>query len=395
MTPHLVRSMPQSPLMTRSHASAALILLCAMALPRAVEAQPLPKGFSPGTGTIWMGSYSGHLTAVDEATGVSTKVPLKTGAPFAVRLSPDRTRFYVQSANMEKFEVVDAVSRQSLDTFTLSDARKHVRALTYEVDPQHKTMLIVARTATRLIDRWEIGPVELITYDMAAHAVIRTVPWTLDPEPTPYSLALRFSPDGKLLYLFADQVTVLDVTTMQQVDSWDLSRPTDASLGRFEPGPWDDTFDPQGRVTSLFEMNDPVMHRKLLVIGQIDLAAKTVETFPLGPVPEADGYSFHVSPDRRTAHVLLGEIGRHQLWTIDMATHQITSRVDVPTRTRMQMRASSNGQALYIYEAGRTIEIYTADAKTKLKTIELDSDMMYATFTIVPGVAAPRPTAKQ
>ena len=136
------------------------------------------------------------------------------------------------------------------------------------------------------------------------------------------------------------------------------------------------------------------MHRPMLVVGQVNLAAKTVETFPLGPVPQADGYSFHVSPDRKTAHVLLAEIGRHQLWTIDMATHQITSRVDVPTRTRMQMRASSNGQALYIYEAGRTIEVYSADAKTKLRTIELDSDMMYATFTIVPGTAAVRPAAK-
>ena len=36
-----------------------------------------------------------------------------------VRLSPDRTRFYVQSANQEHFEVVDVRKRQSLDSFTL------------------------------------------------------------------------------------------------------------------------------------------------------------------------------------------------------------------------------------------------------------------------------------
>ena len=131
--------------MTRPTALVALVLSCAFAVSPGA-AQPLPRGFSPGTGTIWMGSYSGHLTAVDEATGAATKVPLTTGPPFAVRLSPDRTRFYVQSANMEKFEVVDAVARRSLDTFTLSDARRHVRALTYEVDPQHRSMVIVAQT---------------------------------------------------------------------------------------------------------------------------------------------------------------------------------------------------------------------------------------------------------
>lgn len=347
-----------------------------------------PAPFSPGRGTIWVGSYSGHLTAVDEATGTFAKVPLKTGPPFVVRLSPDRTRFYVQSANQEKFEVVDAATRQSIDTFTLSDARKHVRALAFEVDPAHKTMVIVARTSTKLIDRWEIGAPEFLIYDLASHTVRRTVPWTIEPEAGYYGNALRFSPDGKLLYVLGQKVTILDASTMQQVDEWDLSLPADAVLGRFEPGAWDDAADPQGFATGLFTMNDAVQHRKLLVVGRIDLAAKSVNTFVLGPEPDVDGVSFHVSPDRKLGHALLAEIGRHQLWTIEMATGRVVSRVDVPTRTRMQMRASSSGEALYLYEAGRTIEVYSADASTRLKTIELDSDMMYATFVIVPPASS-------
>ena len=81
------------------------------------------------------------------------------------------------------------------------------------------------------------------------------------------------------------------------------------------------------------------------------------------------------------------EIGRHRLMTIDMDERRVTNQVEVPTRTRMQMRSSSTG-LLYIYEAGRTIEIYAADGSKRLRTIELDSDMMYATFVIVPGTAA-------
>jgi hypothetical protein len=352
--------------------------------PPAGKARGATAPFVPGRGTIWVGSYSGHLTAVDEATGTFTKVPLKTGPPFVVRLSPDRSRFYVQSANQERFEIVDAKTRQSIDTFTLSDARTHVRALAFEVDPAHRTMVIVARTATRLIDRWEIGAPEFLTYDLAAHAVTRRVPWTIEPEAGYYGTALRFSPDGTLLYVLGQQVTILDAATMQEVDSWDLALPADAMLGRFEPGAWDDAADPQGFATGLFTMTDAVQHRKLLVVGRIDLAAKSVDTFVLGPEPKVDGVSFHVSPDRKLGHALLAEIGRHQLWTIDLAARAVIRRVDVPTRTRMQMRASSSGEALYLYEAGRTIEIYSADAATRLKTVELDSDMMYATFVIVP-----------
>ena len=160
----------------RLSAALALIGLGAVSL----AAQPPVAG----TGTIFMGSYSGHITAVDEATEKVTKIPLQTGAPFVVRLSPDRTRFYVQSANQEHFEVVDVGRRQSLDRFTLGDARRHVRAMAFEADPQHKTMVLVARTATKLIDRWEIAAPEFIDYDLTAHKVLATVPWSADFEPS-------------------------------------------------------------------------------------------------------------------------------------------------------------------------------------------------------------------
>ena len=45
------------------------LLLAALALsasPLAAQPRPLPAS---GTGTIYVGSYSGHITAVDEASG--------------------------------------------------------------------------------------------------------------------------------------------------------------------------------------------------------------------------------------------------------------------------------------------------------------------------------------
>ena len=107
-----------------------LVLVSSRAATRVAGQQP-----AAGTGTIFMGSYSGHITAVDEATERVSKIPLKTGSPFVARLSPDRTRFYVQSANQEQFEVVDVKKRQSVDSFTLSDARRHVRPVALKMRP--------------------------------------------------------------------------------------------------------------------------------------------------------------------------------------------------------------------------------------------------------------------
>jgi hypothetical protein len=348
-----------------------------------LEQQP-----AAGSGTIFMGSYSGHITAVEEATEKVSKIPLKTGSPFVARLSPDRTRFYVQSANQEQFEIVDVKKRQSIDSFTLSDARKHVRPVAFEADPQHKTIMFVGRTSTRLIDRWEIGNPEFIQYDLGEHKVIRTVPWAADFEPGYYSTALRFSPDGKLLYVFGHQILIFDTTTMQQVESWDLSVPVESGMGRLDPSSLDESTDRPGFLTGVFTLRDAVQHRALLVVGQVNLMAKTVETFPLGPAPVGGDVSFTISPDRKLGHVLHEQIGRHELWTIDMATHRVVSRTPVPSRPRMQIRASSSSQLLYFYEAGRLIEVYTADASKKLRTIALDSDMMYGTFVIVSAADA-------
>jgi hypothetical protein len=361
------------------------VLLLVLAIVVFAGVSPAAQGPVAGTGTIFMGSYSGHITAVEEATGTISKIPLQTGAPSVVRLSPDKSRFYVLSANQEHFEVVDVGRRQSLDRFTLGDARRHVRALAFEVDPDHKTMVLVARTDTRLIDRWQIGTPEILQYDLAGHKVLRTVAWPADFEPSYFSLALRFSPDGKLLYVFGHRMLVLDTGTFELVDSWDLSLPNESGMGRLDPGSFDESTDRPGFVTGLFTLRDPVQHRNLLVIGQINLAAKTVETFPLGPAPTGGDISFTIAPDRTRGHVLHEQIGRHELWTVDMTERKVVSRVEVPSRPRMQVRASSSGQLLYFYEAGPLIELYSADATKRLRTITLDSDMMYGTFVILPA----------
>ena len=242
-----------------------------------------------------------------------------------------------------------------------------------------------------MIDRWEIGNPEFIEYDLAEHKVLRTIPWSADFEPSYYNAILRYSPDGKFLYVFGHQILIFETATMKQVDAWDLSIPIESGMGRLDPGSFDESTDRPGFVTGVFTMRDALQKRDLLVVGQMNLTAKTVETFPLGPAPVGGDVSFTISPDRTRAHVLHEQIGRHELWTIDMATHRVLSRVPVPSRPRMQVRASSSDQLLYFYEAGRLIEVYTADASKRLRTITLDSDMMYGTFVIVPSSAAAAP----
>jgi len=338
-----------------------------------------------GTGTIYLGSYSKRIVAIDEATEkLTAEIPLQTGLLWAMRLSRDATRFYVQSADQEHFEVIDVANRRTVDTFTLSEGNRHVRALAYDVDPQQRVMVLVARTTTKLVDRFEIGAPTFIQYDLKEHKIIRTVPWAADPEPQYYYLNLRFSPDGKLLYVFANEILIYDADALQKIDEWDLALPNEPGLGRFAVGSMDETNDAPGFFTALFTMADPVQNRRLLVVGRVDLGQKRIEFFPVGPAPQHDEVSFALGADRQHGYVLLQDIRRYELWTIDMAGKRLQSKVEFEARPRMALRSSSNGKIIYIYEAGNTIDLYEAAGFKYLRRITLDGDMMYNTFHVVP-----------
>jgi hypothetical protein len=67
-----------------------------------------PAKLTGGTGTIYLGSYAKRMLVIDEATEqVTAEIPLVTGIPWSVRRSQDATRFYIQNADQEHFEVVD------------------------------------------------------------------------------------------------------------------------------------------------------------------------------------------------------------------------------------------------------------------------------------------------
>lgn len=354
---------------------------------------PAPK-LTGGTGVIYLGSYAKRIAIIDEATEtLAAEIPLKTGIPWAMRLSPDRTRFYVQSADQEHFEVIDVRSRQTLDTFTLSESNKHVRALAFDVDPQHRFLVMVARTVTKLIDRFDLGPPTFIQYDLKEHRIVRTVPWSTDPEPQYYFVTLRFSPDGKLLYVFSNEVLIYDTANLRKLESWDLSLPNEPGLGRLDLGSMDETNDEPGYFTAAFTMEDPVAKRRLLVVGRVNLGSKSIDFFPVGPAPQRGEVTFALAADRKHAYVLSEEIGRHELWTIDIQGRRLQNKLEFTGRPRMALRSSSNGKIIYIYEAGNTIDLYEAAAFKYLRTITLDADMMYGTFHVVPAQGQPRPPA--
>jgi hypothetical protein len=247
----------------------------------------------------------------------------------------------------------------------------------------------VTRAATKHVDRWEIGPSELIQFDLASKQVVRTIPWPNGEEGE--NANIQFSPDGTLMYLFSEQdILVYETEGFRQIDKWELSKPQEEGLARFQAGSSDSINDEPGYYTGLFTVQDPVQNRRIMGIGRVNLAAKTVEFSALGP---ATGVGFTMAPDRKVAFGLFNEIGRYEFWKFDLERKRVVERTEFRGRPRMSLRTSSNGKVLYIYNAGETIDLYDAATYKYMKTIDLPGDFTTDLF-VMPGRPASTTTSQ-
>jgi hypothetical protein len=364
-----------------------IALACALAVAATLSVRTAEKPrVSAGNGTLIIGSYPKQFWIIDEATEkVVGTIPFSSGIPRRTTLSRDGKRFYTIEATMEKVEILDIATRKTIDTFTLSEGNKKVRIRSIEPDPLHRFVMMVTLAVTKQIDRFEIGTPALIQYDLKEHKIVRTIPWPKDEERQ--NANMMFSPDGKLMYLFSDQdVLIYETENFKQVDTWELSRPIEPGFGRMEFGSRDVFNDEPGFYTGLFNVSDPIQHRRTMGIGRVNLAAKTVDFFTLGPFQPLQ---FAMAPGRKVAYGLYEDIGRYEFWKFDLEHKKLVNRTEFNGRPRMGLKTSTNGKVLYIYVAGNTIDLYDAETYQYLRTITLDGDMTTDLF-IFPAAAAQR-----
>ncbi len=333
-----------------------------------------------GNGTLYCGGRPNHIFLIDEATEkVTGDIHCRTGSPGRLSLSQDKKRFYIENLSYEDIEIADIASKQVIDNFRLSEGSKKVRIFGFEADPLNRFMILLTKTATKLPDRFEIGNPTLVLYDLKEHKVTRTIPW---PKGEEREFAnMRFSPDGKLLYFFGDDILIYDTTEFKQVDKWELSHPIEDGFGRINFNAMDDNYEETGFLTGLFNVQDAVQNRRIMGIARVNFEKKSVDFYALGP---ANPVSFSLAPGRQMAYGLHQEIGKYEFWSFDLANHKLDRKAEFAGRPRMSLKTSSNGKVLYIYQAGNTIDLYEASTFKYLRTLTLDADMTTNLY-VMPG----------
>src|SRR5262249_10743633 len=118
-------------------------------------------------GTLFMTARPGRILVADEDTfKVTGEIPLpktRPGLPYPLVLSEDHKRFFSFGINMEDVDVVDIATRKVVDMFTFSEGNKKVRVDGYPgVGSYGNLIALPIRSATKLVDRFEISPKTLV-----------------------------------------------------------------------------------------------------------------------------------------------------------------------------------------------------------------------------------------
>jgi hypothetical protein len=355
-------------------------MAAALAMAMVPAAFTAENGLNGGNGTLYLGGYGKKIYIIDEATEkVTGEIPCRTGAPLDMTLSADRKTFYLLGINYEDVEIVDIAQKKVIDNFRLSEGNKKVRIFGLDADPLNRFMILLTKTATKQADHFEVGPPTLLQYDLKEHKVIRTIPWPKGEERE--FAEIHFSPDGKLVYFFGEDILVYDTANFKQVDKWELSRPIEDGLGRANFGFPTDLNEEPGFYTSIFTVTDAVQNRRIMGIARVNLAEKNVDFYPLGP---AAPVTFSLAPGRKWGYGLHREIGKYEFWSFDLLNRKLGQRIEFPGRPRMGLDVSSNGKVLYIHTAGNTIDLYDAATFKYMRTISLDADMSTGLY-VMPG----------
>ena len=330
---------------------------------------------------VWyLGTYTNDILVWDEASEqVVDRIKTRHFIPTGLLLNEHKDRLYVIDATSENIEVVDLKSKKVTDEFTLSSGDTRVRIENFAARPDDRTALLFVKKYTLQRDRYLVEGPFILEYDMKAKQVTDTVKFPDGKERE--GIGLQYSPDGKTLYFFTDDIIAVNAETYEEIERWEISKPLEPGLGRASFGVGPGTYDEPGVATSLYRMRDPAQNRNLMGVAWVRLAEKKVDFFTVGDAQSLRGFA--LAPGGEFAYSILSEVGRYEFWEFDLKNRKLARRHEFAGRPRMGIRASADGKKLYIFVAGNTIDVYDRATFELLRTVTFDEDM---TSTVVIAV---------
>jgi len=347
---------------------------------------------------LYLPAYPAAVLVFDEGKAqIVDRIPLQTGTPMSIHLTPDHKKIYVTTIDHNGIEVIDVATRKVINHFELNTPTKQYRMYTGTADPEGKLFYAVIKEITAFPEHYEVAKPKYTVIDLEQQKIIKTVDIPKEEEAQnqgDFGMgALAMSPDGKYLYQFGAKITILQPSDFKVLDHIDLARPEAPGMEGVRFGGADfgndlDLINEPGVHTGIFLSSDPIVHNRVFGLARFDLSTRHIDFNPIGPAPAGGMAGIEVTPDKKLAYTVISTgihgTKRCEFWAFDLTNDRITQRAEVPCRTRFTLGISGDGKKLYIYGAGFDIEVYDAATLKYEKTWDLNNDVTYAGIVVIP-----------
>lgn len=352
---------------------------------------------------MYIGTLDKKLLVIDEdKEEVVGAIPLE-GIPRTTVLSADHKKLHIITTQM-LFETVDLEAQKVVSSFSLADPRSRPRIQAsapdrilvgsgsysrlsgLAVDPTGRYLYTTMKVVIKDIDQYRIEPPQFVAIDLQDKKIAKAWPFPKDlDQGFGFDATYKVSADGKLLYVFEDDILVFDLNTFQQVDRIELAQPPYPGASPYRLAANDDAFDDPNTVTSVFTSVDAIVHKGTLGMATIDLNTRKVKYFPIGPLLPMVG--FLISPDHKRGYSIMTKVGtgenrETEWWVWDLANHTVINKKTFESRPTFRFGVGGDGQKLYLYGAGSTLEIFDANTLESRKLIYLNKDTTTNLITI-------------
>lgn len=341
---------------------------------------------SAGQQLVYLASWPHQILVFDAVQEkIIDRINLDTDVAQLLVLSADRKKLYASTVKDNSIVTVDLATRKVLSSFPLDTANRNIRLLGLVADPSGKYLYSLGSTVIKQIDHYDVEPTKLVMIDLENHKISRSVDFPKDESLVGFwRIQMKFSPDGKYLYLFLGNILVFDSGTLQLVKKIDLADPhvpgvANVIFNPVEEEPAEDPNEEPGKLTNVFMSSDPYVHRTVFGIAKIDLATLSFDFTPVAPATTLSMTPLLLTPDHKVGYTVAinGSPGNRycEFWAFDMKTRKLINKKEFQGRNRFSFGLSADGTKILIYGAGYEIDVYDAKSFEFRSNVVLPGDM--------------------
>lgn len=349
----------------------AVLVICVLALGFAA-----PFCFGDGHDYFVLGLHPTGLVVIDSSTDqIVAQIPTKGRSPKEILPAPDGKHVYLTTDGRARIEVVNIPEKKVEEIIDFAQPDTKVNIFGIALDRKGTRLFAHIRPIKELPDEYIALPPEIWSVDVATHKKEKLMD-------APASVVGLFTlADPNRLVAWGTDISIIDIARRQVIETHPMRTGLQPDQAPMDTLPFFNQYEQSGIVSMPYFSTNPMTHKIVLGLANLDLNTGQFDMFELGPpIPL---YSSVVSPDRKRAYLVM-----NNLVEVDLAQRKIAEVRDTE-RTTYVVNITRDGKKLYLPSAGPFVNVYDTGTLKILHRIDLPGDPSSSQLRALPAGSAP------